>query len=508
MKVNAELTDQVFNEPQKQSRIGILVEILYSLQKTIKSWWPVLVLIIFRLKDYNPLYVWGAGVIILLLIMVKGFLNYHYFLFHIDEKKEEFIITSGVFNKKRIVLQLSKIQQVNINQSFIQKLVNVYAVELETAGTTKSEATIHAVSKATAAQLRVKLMNFQYKGEAVAGKVFSEEAPLNFDSSNAYINISLSSLIKVGITSDYLKSMGLLLVFVSAIYSNIKDIWFNDDEIETEFFNYVSTLNYSQYILLIFVSFVLVIFLFNLLRIVIRFYNFKIIRHGKSFLLSYGLFNTKNTLIQPYKVQTIALVTNYFQRKLNLKRLFIHQASSNADVDKKATLQIPGCNNNEAKEIFKLIYGSIPVKGKTLKPDFRKLISSLIGFIIVPIIIYFILAFFYTEWLQYIYFLPGYLLFVAVVIYFGFKNSRLYINDNFIVMKSGVWDIKEEYLEPFKIQAITTSQKIWHVKSDVGHVTLHTAGGDVTFRFGNFSAIKMLVNQWLYQVETSEKEWM
>ena len=69
-------------------------------------------------------------------------------------------------------------------------------------------------------------------------------------------------------------------------------------------------------------------------------------------------------------------------------------------------------------------------------------------------------------------------------------------------------DVENEIIQPHKIQGITTKQYFWHKSSDVGHLTLHTAAGDVHFHFGNFTEIKQLVNYWLYQVETSVENWM
>ena len=68
--------------------------------------------------------------------------------------------------------------------------------------------------------------------------------------------------------------------------------------------------------------------------------------------------------------------------------------------------------------------------------------------------------------------------------------------------------MEHQIIEPHKIQAITTKQFFWHKSSDVGHVILHTAGGDVSFRFANFSEINRQINYWLYQVESSDKHWM
>jgi putative membrane protein len=54
-----------------------------------------------------------------------------------DNENEEFIINEGIFNKQKTIIQLNRIQQVNINQSLIQRLVGVY--ELDTAGSAKKK---------------------------------------------------------------------------------------------------------------------------------------------------------------------------------------------------------------------------------------------------------------------------------------------------------------------------------------------------------------------------------
>ena len=79
---------------------------------------------------------------------------------------------------------------------------------------------------------------------------------------------------------------------------------------------------------------------------------------------------------------------------------------------------------------------------------------------------------------------------------------------DFIIKKSGIWDITHEIILPQKIQAITTFQYPWHKSVDVGHVNLHTAAGIIHFKYGNYTEIKQLVNYWLYQIESGSKEWM
>lgn len=509
MKIFPEENIDIFDKPQRQSPIGVLVESGYALQKVIKAFWPVIVILLLKLKGINMAYIVISVVLILVLVVIFGYLNYRNCLFFIDEKQEEFILQKGVFNKKRIVFQLSKIQQVNINQNLIQKLAGVYAVEIETAGSAKKEAVIKAVSQKNANALRQRLMNSKSETENdAATKPFHQESAKE-TSAVTKVKIHWTSLFKVGITSDYLKTFGIVTALLVTLYNNIKDLWLNDKGNSNKMAAYLDNFNWTQNLLLIFVGIVLFLAIINLIRTLFFYYDFTITRHSKSLLLSYGLLNTKNTIIHPVKVQIVKVVTNFFQRKMNLKRIFIYQASNDILKDKKAIIQIPGTSDSQYREIIQLIFDAQPEKGNMMKPNYRKMIAPAIKWILLPSVIFALVIIFGNGKLDpFLFLLPVYVCLSAISIFINFGNSRLWVNEDFIIVQSGIWDINTKYLQPYKIQGITTRQNLWHVKSNIGHVILHTAGGNISFRFGNFSEINKWVNQWIYQVETSVKEWM
>jgi putative membrane protein len=101
-----------------------------------------------------------------------------------------------------------------------------------------------------------------------------------------------------------------------------------------------------------------------------------------------------------------------------------------------------------------------------------------------------------------------YVVFVGIIQFFKYRNNRLFINNHFIIKQSGAWDISNEIIEPSKIQAVTTSQLFWHKNLNIGSITLHTAGGNIAFQLGDYIKIKQYVNLWLYEIETSDSNWM
>lgn len=500
-----------FSQPQRQSVVGILVMFFYTLQQYARALWPIIVIWIFKFDEVNKTYLLLGTILTFVVIGVVSYLRYLNFTFFLDTENEEFIITEGVFNKTKTAIQLNKIQQVNINQSFVQRLIGVYELDVDTAGTNKKEGAIKAISHELALELKSRLLENEVK------KSISETDESQFEKSiekqseeeHPFIKISFLSLLKIGITSNYGRSISLLLVFFITVSDYIKKITgrdvFHDENIE----NYVDKNFVIQTFLILILLLLATVLVINLVRIVFKYYDYNITRQKGSLLLSFGLLNTKSTIIKPEKVQIITVTSNYFQKKMNILELKIRQATSGEKEERKSAIEIPGCSESESDAILKLLFREIPKKGVMLKPNFRKLGFSLFLSIGLPLSGF--AAFGY--WIMpvlfgYSYLLPIYIILVGLVQFFKFKNNRLFIDDHFIIRQSGAWDISNEIVEPTKIQAITISQLFWHKNLNIGSITLHTAGGEISFQLGNFTTIKHYVNLWLYEIETSNSNWM
>jgi putative membrane protein len=496
-----------FSQPQRQSSVGVLVMFFDTLQQWSRALGPALVFGLFKSNELNKVYLLLGTIAVFLVIGVVAYLRYLNFTFFLDGENQEFIISEGIFNKSKMTIQLNKIQQVNINQSLIQRIIGVYALDVDTAGSTKKEGKIKAISHQLALELKARLLDNEKMSN---GSIeVSELVAVPIVESQPFIQISFLSLLKVGMTSNYVKSLSLLMLFFFTVSDYIekftgKDV-LHDENIE----NYVD----KNFIIQMFFIVVLLLFgvvlVINVVRVVFRYFDYNITKQKGSLLLSFGLLNTKSTIIKPEKVQITTVSRNYFQKKMNILELKIKQATSGEKEERKSAIEIPGCNEQERDEILKLLFQRIPEKGVILKPNFRKLVFSIFLSIVLPLAGFFVFGnYVEPRFLEFAYLIPIYVIFVGLILYFGYVNYRLFINDNFIIKQSGAWDIDNEIIEPNKIQAITTSQLFWHKSADIGYLTIHTAGGNVVFQLGNYTKIKHYVNLWLYEIETSDSNWM
>lgn len=497
-----------FSKPQRQSAAGIIIMAANNVQKFIRA--MIIPLAIFVVKaETKALYYTALAIITLLIIaVIISYLSYRRFLFHLDDHKQEFIIQKGILSRKQLTIQLDKIQQVNINQSVLQKLIGVYSLQIDTPGGDSKEVSIQAIDENIAYQLKEHLLNG--KNTVPLDAIIPTQPVL--EETTPFIKLSATTLFKVGLTTNYASSLALLTAFAYTIYHNAKELLgaFDNDngQVEEIIRSGVSVASVGILITL----FLITLLVINVIRIFIHHFNFEISRHKLSLLISSGIIAKKNTLLNPNKVQITEYHQNYFQKKLGIINLTLKQANSGEVTDEKdlekANLQIPGCNAAEKDEILRLIFGNVNEQGASYRPNYRFVNLPIIFTLLVPIVA-FLVAWFNLEIVKPYYPLAIIYFFLAsLMIYLSYKRHRLTVNQDFIIKRSGIWDISNEIIVPRKIQAITTFQYPWHKGVDVGHVNLHTAAGVIHFKYGNYTEIKRLVNYWLYQIESGSEEWM
>lgn len=496
-----------FYQPQRQALIGIITAFIYSVARLFRALAPLFVIFILNEANdkvfnwFNLLkYLW-----ILPVLLILAFLNYRFFIFYIDRETESFVIEKGIINKTKTIIQLNKIQQVNINQSFINRLFNVYSIEIDSAGSKAKEGVIQSVSNQLAQELKKTLLTLKSTYENEESIIESNE---NVTEKAVVKTISIQTLLKVGITSNHLYTFGILLIFINSLMYEGSKILENDlyEEVSITIENSQLTFLIGLYIALLLMVLILII---NIIRTIVKYFNYKIVLFNQTLSLSFGLFQTKSTLIRPSRVQFVEIIQNYFQKLWNIKNFQINQVSGHESFNEKSALVIPGCSKEESNEFFEMIYKqSVEIEGIYLKHNYRYFGFRFFFLTLVPIILFVFFVQSQLEMFWTIIFSISYFSISTLIIWRYYKNGQLIITPHFILIKSGAWNISYLYLEPYKIQKIKISQFIWQRSANVGSVVIYTAGGTVYFSTSNYSKICELRDQWLYQIETTNKAWM
>ena len=498
-----------FTQPQRQSAVGIALLTVLNFGKMLKNMWPVLIYYFYKYKTPDGLLVpvlLVAGAVVFFAAI--SYLQYRNFTYFINLKTDEFVISSGIITRKIISIERSKIQEININQPFIHKLFNIFQLEVDSPGSDKKEVTVNAISYYNAVQLKQYLLE-----NRTVGSEDLTEAKQQEQVSEKIIQISKASLIKYGLTANYVGSFLTILAFGFYILQQAIEFFkgeaFESYVSEAENWQTASDFQpltiYSVVGIVIFVTLIFMLgILVNIIRILLKFYGMKVSRRNETLSLEYGLLNTKNSIVGRKKVQMITEVQNFLQKKVNVLQLKFNQISDN-EHHKDSFTAIPGCSESEKRELLKFIWKEIPRFHHSMKPNIGRLITRKLFLIVIPLVI----ALFAKPVLGgYFWLILVYIVIVELLLIFAFINNRLYFNDDFIRVKSGIWDVENKTIEIHKIQAVKLSQYFWQKKKNLGSVTFFTAGGKLRFKSTQFAALKKLVNYSIFRVENSAKDWM
>lgn len=492
-----------FSQPNKLERKALFLVLNKALWAMFKGFWPIFAL--FAIKGFPAdawwVYLAAAGVVMLAFIRVS--INYFYFSYQVIH--DEFVIKKGWLNKSTTVIKLDKIHEINLNQKFIHKLIGLYLVNIDTAGSSKTEIEINGIDFKKALALKDVLAQ---KVEVESDSVILEEDIPNQTASNDKIKIDLFSLIKIGLTRNYLQTFGLMIAFSFQIIEQLQDFFYEDD---TSVYDNIINNSYQEYLgilgIVLFLGLIILIIAFNLVRTLLTYFNYQLNLKDKHLTASYGLTDSHIVSVPANKVQMFQFQQNYFQKVMNLFEVKIKQVESSEDNKKKKGLIIPGANQLELNKIFRVIFGDNLIDFSSFyKPNQRVLLIKFlwlcVPFSIALTVLYFTGSFSFV-WIVLLFFV---LFFVLICI--GYKNEKMVFKNDFIVLKKGIWDISTMYLPIDKIQKVTITQSYFQQKSQIGSLNLHTAAGTVTMYYYDFTMLQPLANEILYKIEKNNRLWM
>ena len=491
---------QKFSVEQKQSKLGMVVIFFDKFISIVKNY--AIFLLIPMWKDFN---LGLLTILILILALVTAaitIIEFRYFTFQFDFNKNDFIVKKGFLKKTKLNVPLSKIQQINLNQNFIHKLLDLYEIQMDTAGSDSKEVSIKAVTKSIANEIK------EFTQILKDNNVHNNVQKITDIKS---LEIDFYTLVKTGLTSRYFQTLGFIVALFFGALEYLDALEINyvpsfSSFIKNGNFGFIAIL---FYLILIFLA----VFATNLISTIIKFYKFSASKTNNNLSVSYGLIYTKTILMSPNKVQVFSFTQNWIQKKIDLCNIIIYQASSNMNIssDKSkegSKVNIPGANTLDKKTIFEFIYKSFDDNEFIIKPNIRKFSVNFFLIGVIPSILFFGINHFFEFLSSVNYIILIYLAIILFISYRLYKNNIMSVSKNFIKVQSGFWDITTKIIEVHKIQSIVIDQEIWYKKLNLANLTLCTAGGMIRFSYMDYFILRKIADNFLFKVEVSNKSWM
>jgi len=495
--------DWNLHEPQRQSLMGVVVYILRNIRAIVAIFLSFL-----AVGAANPgtWLFFSLGIIPLgIFMLVFAYYQFKNFTFHVSGDK--LLIHKGVFVKDRLVVEAERIQSINITENFVQRLIGLVSLKVDTAGSKGNELEIPALERARAELLK-KLL-YEKKAEAAGDDTeesTEEKSELAESKKRTLVSLSLGDLIIVGLTENHLRTGLIALAFVFGTYSQYAEYitQYFDDPLES----YAQqAVNAGLVALVIFIILYAVIsVILSLVRTILRFFNLKATLNTDAVEISTGLLKRNEFRVPLHKVQFLQLESNPLRRAVGFESAKIKPSNSVGEVANQQSIEIPALKSAQSESLLLGVFENFRIPEKKLEANawaYARLNAIIFATLTIPltIAIYSVLS----------YFALVILFLIPIGAVFGFfygRSVRLSYDESFIVIRKGLLFTKRIVLPTFKIQSIRKGSNIILRRRNLSHVDLYSAAGSRAVRFLNTDDIDKFYDFVLYSVEKNTESWM
>ena len=493
-----------WDSPRRQTPLALALIFTQSLRRMLSGLWPIFLVIFLGRGDRSDVILLFVAIVSILGSLALSVVAYFNFYYHVED--DQLIINQGVLRKNFQSIPIERIQSIDFEQSLLHQVLNLFRVKIDTAGSDASEASITALKKEEAEELRSFILRL--KREVKPGKELEKEDDLDEfveeEQKSGFYKLSVLDLIKVGVSRNHLQTAGILTGIAFGFLDDIEQI------LGLQVFETIQSEALSGRMgvigfLSLFVVFLAIAFFWTLGRTVLRHYNFTLLFNSQSWSTRSGLFERLQRTASRKKVQQIIRRDNPLARVFGMSDVSMTVASSAGD-SSTSNLSMPGFPTARFQELIREQFGYTPGLYKPIVIS-SKMIErySLIWLVI------FILLDFGLYWLQMNAFLAMALIMTVVGVFWiraYYRSWTLSYNEDTIHISYGVWTRVERKFELYKLQAVEWRETPYDRRNGLKSLLLHTASGSIRIPFLSQHDAEFLGNFLLEKVERSRKAWM
>ncbi len=502
-----------FSIPKRQSPIAIFLIVQKLIEQIIRQFWPILLVVILNNLDFQTkgssssedpymtriLFVLGG------ISAIGSIIAYFKFYYYITD--DEFVIEKGLFQKKKINIPFDRIQTINFEQNLIHQAFNVVSLEVDSAGSNQKEISLQAIKREEAEAIRAFIMTEKAKSQSVVQKE-TQEVIIEEERPNILMRLNPFDLIKVGISQNHIRGLGIIMGFGFWIFQTVIDFDFIDennpmDMVEHEL-GLGSLLSFWVYLILALIIFSILI---SLILTVFQHFDLRFFRTKAGFKVVSGLFTKREESANINKIQFIRWEDSILKRIFNIFQLGLFQASS-AAVNIRQSINIPGCYADQINTVRATYFP----EEANLNYSTHQISPLIIGRRVlylggIPALILLINAFFHQS-----VFLGIAALLWPIGIFFTsrifHKNWKFHVSEEGILTENGIIGTQFTLLKWYKVQAVKTRQSIYQAKKQVADLYFYTAAGTIKIPYVPLAKAQEITNYVLYKVEVDGRSWM
>lgn len=423
--------------------------------------------------------------IISIVSFVSLFSILQYWFYHYWVKEDKIEIKEGIFFKKNRKVPYTRIQNVNVLQNPLHRLLNLATLQLESASGGKPEAVMRVVSLDVVEQIKekVRLCSTSEEHQDSSNKESEKEQ------NKPLLQLPIKEVIKYGIISQKGLFFGAVLFgflaqnqkLVAYLFTHLDALYKLPDLAKISLalgIVYVSVIGLVMLLLLQFLS---------ILWALLKFYAFKIEKQEDRLQAQMGLISKISATIPLKRIQLYRISENPLH-KLFKSRTITVETAGGVNTDNSGIVMrwiAPLIHRSKVRSFMLEIEPKIKLAAVdwTLIPyrAWRRVMKRmLISLVVFSAILAAIALLPQVEIRFYAWIIVA--LLVPVIYIYSKKyvqKTAYYIDDDIICFKSGVWFGKQSFVKINKIQTVEVLESPFDRKNKMATLEIDTAGSNI-----------------------------
>ena len=294
------------------------------------------------------------GIYIAAIIFVPAILSsiFRYFTFRYSIQNQQLVVTKGLIFRSVRTVPVSRIQNLDFVQNILHRMLGVAEVRVETASGTEAEATLRVLSLEQMDKLRSEIFDLQ-SAKTVVDSAFLPAVndspdvdgmtgglrPASIrDAGESLLEIPTAWLLRAGLASN----RGMLMLGIA--FGAMFQFDFEDRFDFRRIWRFLPQLDGSiGGILTLLSGLIGLLLLLRLLGVgwfILRFFGYKLKRHGEDLRISCGLFTKVSATVPRGRIQFISIHRNLIMRWMGYSSLRIETAGGAGKDNENATTTV------------------------------------------------------------------------------------------------------------------------------------------------------------------------
>ncbi|NCT08686.1 MAG: PH domain-containing protein [Flavobacteriia bacterium] len=493
-----------FSDFRTQSKKGILVIYSNQIYSFIRAFSILLFVFIQKFSKFSSIslsYIYFGFAAVLLFFLVRAFLIFKNFQFKVENN--HFILKKGILKKTNVEISFDRIQNINFKQNIIQQIINVYEVNIETAGSSKAEISIKAMTFEQATALKNSITIFDKKN--IESDFEIKEKPL--------LKIGFLELLKVSLTENHLQSLSLLLAIGIGFYQQVQQIFesFGNNELMENYIEKNSVAFQNSVIIILIFSFLLIFLglISSFVRVILVHFNLIVFIKNDTLEINQGFTTKKSVVLKKNKVQYITISTNPLKKILGISFITFNQAESGISKENtQKIIKIVGCKITQILAIKNLLFPRENLSDfqKNQVDSYFKKRLYIRGFLLLILLN---VGFYLVSKNPTIFWLNTILVPIFVfLIHLKYQKRTFLFSDEIFEVNFGSIETHQSMIPFYKIQHVSLHQTIFQARKNVADLVFQTASGKIKIPCIKINEALKMYNFALYKIETSQQSWM